>query len=215
MANTITEGRRTGEYLVSEAAGHRSREQGTALSGQTFKAGHVLGKVAHGAATPAADAGNTSGSGTIGSVTVGAGAKAGVYVATCIEPGSNAGKFMVQDPDGVEVGVATVGTPFTGGGLTFTISDATDFVSGDRFTITVALGSNKFKEWNPDNTDGSEVACAISYSNVDASTADKRFVYTARDAEVNGLVLEYFDEADDNDKALAKSQLAAAGIIVR
>jgi hypothetical protein len=215
MTNTITEGRRTGEYLVSEAAGDRSREQGTALSGQTFKAGHVLGKVTKGAATPAAVAGNTASSGTIASAAVGAGAKAGVYKATCIEPGSNAGKFMVQDPDGIEVGVATVAVEFTGGGLTFTITDATDFVSGDSFTITVAAGSGKFKEWNPDNTDGSEVACAISYSNVDASAADKRFVYTARDSEVNGLVLEYFTGVDDNDKALAKSQLAAAGIIVR
>lgn len=215
MPNVITEGRRTAEFLVSEGPGDRSREQGTALSGQTFKAGHVLGKVALGAATPAADAGNTVGSGTIGSVTVGAGAKVGKYAVTCIEPAANAGKFMVQDPDGSDVGVATVGVAFTGGGLTFTISDATDFVSGDRFTITVAAGSGKFKEWNPSNTDGSEVAVAISYGNVDASAADKRFVYIARSAEVNSKVLEYFTGADANNKATAKTQLAAVGIIVR
>lgn len=92
-----------------------------------------------GTATPAAVAGNT-GTGTIGTVTVGA-AKSGVYRATCIEPATDLGKFVVEDPDGVNVGVATVGTQFVGGGLTFTISDATDFVSGDAFTITVAAGN--------------------------------------------------------------------------
>jgi len=94
-----------------------------------------------GAATPAAAAGNTGGSGTIGAVTVGA-AKKGVYKVVCIEPASNAGKFTVEDPDGITVGVATVAVEFVGGGLTFTIADATDFVAGDSFTITVAGGNN-------------------------------------------------------------------------
>lgn len=104
----------------------------------------VAGKVTSdkdlGAATPAAVAGNTGSSGTIASVAVGA-AKAGVYHVICIEPGSNAGKFTVEDPDGVTVGVATVAVEFVGGGLTFTITDATDFVAGDAFTITVAAGN--------------------------------------------------------------------------
>lgn len=106
----------------------------------------VAGKVTSdkdlGAATPAAVAGNTGSSGTIGTVTVGA-AKSGVYHVNCIEPATNAGKFTVEDPDGIEVGIATVGVEFVGGGLTFTIADATDFVSGDAFTITVAAGNNK------------------------------------------------------------------------
>lgn len=101
----------------------------------------VAGKVTTdkdpGAATPAAVAGNT-GTGTIGTVTVGATAKAGVYRAVCFEVATDAGKFLVEDPAGIEVGVATVGSAFTGGGLTFTIADATDFVAGDSFTITVA-----------------------------------------------------------------------------
>lgn len=93
-----------------------------------------------GAATPAAAAGNTGSSGTIAAAVVGA-AKAGVYHIVCVEPGSNAGKFTVEDPDGITVGVATVAVEFVGGGLTFTITDATDFVSGDAFTITVAAGN--------------------------------------------------------------------------
>ena len=94
-----------------------------------------------GAATPAAAEGNTGSSGTIAAAVVGA-AKAGVYHVTCIEPATNAGTFLVEDPDGIEVGVATVAVEFVGGGLTFTITDATDFVAGDAFTITVAAGSS-------------------------------------------------------------------------
>lgn len=105
----------------------------------------VAGKVTSdrdlGAATPAAVAGNTGSSGTISAAVVGA-AKAGVYHIVCIEPASNAGKFTVEDPDGITVGVATVAVEFVGGGLTFTITDATDFVSGDAFTITVAAGNS-------------------------------------------------------------------------
>ena len=99
----------------------------------------AVGAPTAGAATGEAVAGNT-GAGTItASPTVGAGAKVGVYRATCIEPGAGAGTFTVEDPDGIEVGVATVAVEFTGGGLTFTIADGDpDFAAGDAFTITVA-----------------------------------------------------------------------------
>src|SRR5262249_4847334 len=163
--------------------------------------GHVLGQVAHGTASAAADAGNTSGSGTIGSVTLGAGAKVGKYVATRIEPGTNAGKFEVVDPDGINIGVATVAGAFSAAGIGFTISDATDFVSGDRFVITVAAGTGKYKEWNPANTDGSEVVAGISYANVDASAADKALTVHKRACSVNGNVLEYYSGADSTAKA--------------
>lgn len=215
MPNVITEGRRTAEFLASEANGNRSREQVTLLSGQNLKAGAVLGKVTLGAATPAAVAGNT-GDGTIGAVTVGAAAKAGVYQLVCIEPAANAGKFEVEDPDGVIIGVATVAVAFNLGGLGFTIADgAADFVSGDRFTITVAAGSGKYKEYNPANTDGSQLAVAVLYGNVDASAADERAVAIVRDAEVNGEVLEWFSGANAGQKTTGATQLAAAGIIVR
>ncbi len=56
---------------------------------------------------------------------------------------ANSGVFSVTDPDGVVIGNATVGTPFTTH-LTFTIADGTvaDFVIGDGFDIVVgALAS--------------------------------------------------------------------------
>ncbi len=99
-------------------------------------------------AVSAARAGNT-GNGTITPTpTIGVGAKAGVYTVVNFAVAANAGKFRVEDPDGIEVGVATVGVAFSRGGLTFTIADgATDFVDGDAFDITVTgvLGSNEFE----------------------------------------------------------------------
>ena len=41
----LTEGRHAGEFLLSEAAGKRSRENVTIVSGQDLGAGAVLGKI--------------------------------------------------------------------------------------------------------------------------------------------------------------------------
>lgn len=212
---TLTETQHAGEFLVSEANKTRSRETVVVLSGQNLKAGHVVGKVAVGAATPAAVAGNT-GDGTIGTVTLGAGAKSGVYRVVCIEPATNAGEFSVEDPEGVTVGVATVAVEFTGGGLTFTIADgATDFAAGDSFTITVAVGTLKVKEWNPANTDGSDVAAGVLFDAVNATAADMPGVIIRRDAEVNDMELQWFSGASGGNKTTGKAQLAELGIIAR
>lgn len=96
-------------------------------------------QAAAGTAVAAAVAGNT-GNGTMGAVTVSAGAKAGVYTLTIIEPAANAGAFIVTDPDGIVIGNGDVAVAFSAGGLAFTLADgATDFASGDQFTITVTL----------------------------------------------------------------------------
>lgn len=152
----------------------RITRNGTVLSGQNVARGTVMGRVTLGAATPAADAGNAANTGTIGAVTVGAGAKVGTYRVVCIEPASNAGKFIVEDPDGIIVGVATVAVAFSGGGLGFTISDGSqDFVSGEGFTIAVAAGSGKLKKAVAAATDGSHAPVGILVADTDASAADK------------------------------------------
>lgn len=40
-----TESKHAGEFLISEANGHRSREELTIVSGQNLKAGDVVGKI--------------------------------------------------------------------------------------------------------------------------------------------------------------------------
>jgi len=210
----LTEEQHAGEFIVTEANGSLSRESATVLSGQNLKAGHVLGKVAVGTATGAAVSGNT-GNGAISAVSAGATAKAGVYTANLIEPAANGGTFSVEDPDGVNVGTAVVGTPFAGP-VNFTIADgATDFVAGDRFAITVAAGSGKYKEYNPANTDGSQIAVAILYASVDATGGDTEGVIIARHAEVNAEELIWFSGADANQKAAGLAQLKTHDIIAR
>lgn len=88
------------------------------------------------ASAAVANAGNT-GTGTMGTPTITAGAKEGTYRVTIIAAATNAGTFEVEDPDGVPVGVGTVAVAFSHGGVAFTLSDATDFVVGDGFSFTV------------------------------------------------------------------------------
>jgi len=211
----LTEGMHAGEFIASEANGSRSRKVVTIDTGDLV-AGQVLGQITKGAAAGAAVAGNT-GDGTITEApTVAAGAKPGVYNLSCIEPAADAGEFIVEDPDGINIGVAVVGTEFAAGGLTFTIADgATDFAAGDAFTITVAAGSGKYVAYNQDGTDGSEVAAAILYDNTDASTADQEAVAIVRDAEVNGNDLTWPSDIEDAEKNAAIAQLAELGVIVR
>ncbi|NCC03441.1 MAG: head decoration protein [Proteobacteria bacterium] len=210
----VTEGQHKAEFIVSETEGTISRENVTVLAGQNLQAGHVLGKVSVGTASSAAASGNT-GNGTISAVTVGQGAKAGVYNVTCVEPAANAGTFLVEDPDGVTVGTAHVGAAFTGP-INFTLTDgATDFVSGDRFLVTVTAGSGKFKEYNPANTDGSEKAVALLLDNVNATAGDEGAVIVARHAEVNAAELVWFTGATDEQKAVGIAQLKEQVILVR
>jgi hypothetical protein len=211
----LTEGQHAGEFIVSEANGSRSREKVTVLSGQNLKAGHVVGKVTKGSATAQADAANT-GNGAMGAITVGQDSKPGAYKLTIVEPAANAGAFIVEDPDGVNIGRGTVGVAFNAGGLAFTLADGgTDFVAGDQFTITVAAGSGKVVEHDPAGTDGREVAAGILFDNVDASAADKSGVAIVRDAEVNDSELVYKTGMSAGDKTKARDDLKALGIITR
>lgn len=75
--------------------------------------------------------------------------------------------------------------------------------------------SGKYKEWNSSNSDGSQTVAGVLFDAVNATGADKPGVITARDAEVDGALLEYFSGADVTAKAAAKTGLAALGIIVR
>lgn len=119
----------TGNYLVSEANGTRSREVVTIAEGVTGLPGTVLGKVA----------------------------------AT--------GKYVPVDP-----------ANGTGEGET---------------------------------PDGSQIAVAVLFAEVDATLADKAGVITARDAEVEGAALIWPAAITPTQKTAALGQLAAVGIVAR
>lgn len=205
-------------FILSLAEGSRSFDAGTLLSGQNLKAGAVLGKIAVGTATSAAKTagGANTGNGTMGSVTVSAGAKAGVYRLRIVEPGTNVGSFQVEDPDGIIIGVGVVAAAFSAGGLAFTLADgSTDFVVGDGFDITVAAGSGKFREIDFASAVGADAAVGILYDNVDASGGDQAATIMTRAAEVKSAELVWPSGATTNQKNAAIAQLALLGIVVR
>jgi hypothetical protein len=218
--SVLTERKYLGDWLKWEPDSQYSREVLTVLAGsgadRVLTTGMVLGRITKGAATGAAVAGNT-GNGTITAApTVGAAAKPGVYRLVCIEPATDAGKFIVEDPDGVLIGVATVGVQFTTH-LTFTIADgSTDFASGDSFTITVAAGSGKVKQIDFAATDGSDAACGILLLDTTAPDGvDKSGVAIIRNAIVSDNSITWPAGATTNQKNAATAQLKSAGILVR
>jgi len=210
-----------GDVLKYEADALYCREEITVLAGsgaeRVLTAGMVLGKITKGAATGAAVAGNT-GDGTItANPTVGAAAKPGVYQVVCIEPAVNGGKFTVEDPDGILIGVATVGVQFSTH-LTFTITDgATDFAAGDAFTITVAAGSGKVTQIDFSAADGTDKAAGLLYADVTAPDGvDAKGTAVVRGPAVvseNGVI--WPAGATAQQKATALAELKALGIVAR
>lgn len=156
------------------------------------------------------------GGGALGAITVGADAKAGDYVLTVIKAASSAGDFQVVDPDGIVVGVGTVGVAFSGGGLSFTLADGTpDFSLGDSITITVAAGNGQYVLHNPDAADGSQHAAAILYDAVDASTGAKGGVAIERMAVVGASALTWAEGISAGAKAAAVARLAEQHLLIR
>ncbi len=215
-----TEGMRLGDWLKWEVENQYSRDVVTILAGsgaeRALTTGMVLGRVTKGAAVGAAVAGN-SGDGTITAApTVGQAAKPGVYRVVCIEPATNGGKFAVEDPDGILVGIAAVGTEFATQ-LTFTIADGdADFAAGDTFTITVAAGSGKMVQIDFSGTDGSNVACGLLTEPATAPDgADRSAVAVVRNAIVSTNGITWPSGATTNQKSAAIAQLKGLGILVR
>lgn len=217
---TLTEGRHAGEFLLSEANFHRSRDNALIAVSQTILPGTVLARkavVADVVATPSADAGNTASSGTI--------AMDGTAVTSAVKDGRYIGvataatKVEWEDPTGKPIGVSTHGSLFNKGGIRLTITaGGTPNVAGDRFYVDVAAdaGDFQFVAFNQDGTDGSENAVAVAlYGVTTPADATSAIAIISRDAEVNGHCLEWPAEITAEEKANAVQALAANGIIVR
>lgn len=206
-----TEGVYTGEFLLSEANGTRSREEVVIAAGSgILKAGRLIALItAANALTPTAAGGNT-GNGTIGSVTVTSAAITGNYLLTITEAAENAGTFEVVDPMGLLLGEGTVGVPFTAGGLTFTLADgSTDFAVDDAFTLAVLANLGEYTAYDDAGTDdGRRTASGILFAAVDATVNDVRGVGVMRDAEVIESLLTGLDSN-------GRADLLDKGIIIR
>lgn len=210
---TLTQGMQTGEYVLSEGNGMISREQVTVTiaASTALPSGTVLGKIIRGAAT-SAFVGTGNGALTMDAVTpVRAQAKVGAYVATAIAAAANGGTFRVEDPDGFVLGDVAVGGTFDDD-IKFVIADgATDFIVGDKFTITVAAGSGKYVKYVDTAVDGSDVAAGVLYNPLPGVNGDVLATVHVRDCEVIGSRLNNGVALD----APGLVDLAARGIVVR
>ena len=226
----LTEGKHTGEHLVSEANKTRSREVVTLAEGQNLAAGTVLGKIAAALeASSAAKSGGNTGNGTFvldPTTPVLASGRVGVYTLRCTAAATNGGTFRLDDPDGVVLTDVTItggagGTAAVNEQIKGTLTDGgTDFVVGDGFDITVvedddAADIGHYTQFDQDGTNGSQIAVAVLFDNVDATDAAMDAVVHARDCEVNAAELTWPDDIDADEKAAAAAQLASAGIIAR
>lgn len=182
MPTITTEAYTLGDVLKLEAEGLHSRDEIVVLAGQSVIVGEVLGHITVGTVptTGTADAGNT-GDGTCTTVTGGVNTKVGIYQLRCVKAVGNLGDFEIRDPDGILLGIATVGTAFAHDHINLTLNDGgTDFVLEDIFTITVPAGGLQYREINFSGIDGSSHAAGLSYAAYDASASGERtLAYTS------------------------------------
>ncbi|MBU8540821.1 head decoration protein [Falsiroseomonas tokyonensis] len=217
MPSVISEPVRAGEFLVSEANGYRSREAiiiaNTTGAEVTFGAGLVLAQRAVGAATSAAKSGGNTGNATMSAVTVGPGAKVGVYTVRM----TAATAFTVRDPDGFMIGTGATGVAFADD-IVFTMTaGGTPMVAGDGFDVTMAAGDLAYVPFtNATNLP----AAAVLYGPVTVpATSTGRGTGIVRDAEVNAHALQYDSSLSGGGLTAAKTaaalSLKAAGLIIR
>jgi hypothetical protein len=140
---------------------------------------------------------------------------AGVYRLRVVASAAGAGTFIVENPDGVDIGRGTVGVAFSAGGLAFTLAaGATDFVVEDEFTITVAAGSGKFTAMTATAIDGSQIPAAILFGHTDATNGDTYCTIITRLAEVNASELLWDASVNAGAQTAALAALATTSYII-
>lgn len=211
MSKILQESARRGDFLLSEASGERSRARVivNARAGRVL-AGTLIAVLTATNAAVATAAGDNTGNGTMGTITVTNDAITGTYILSVTKVTANSGDFELIDPNGNKVGGGKVGEAFTGGGLSFTLADgSTDFAKDDAFTIAVNAGLGEWVPYDDDGANDGRRACSgILYGTVDASEQDALGAAIVRDAEVDEALLIGLDDA-------GRADLQALGIIIR
>lgn len=190
-AKVATEGTYSPDKLLAGNAHLLVARPVTLLAGTSYVRGHVLGKISLAVVATTVFAGTGNGAITMdGTTPVLAGAKQGAYTATCIAAASNSGTFRVEDPDGNVLGDVAVGATFSDD-IKFVIADgSTDFIVGDKFTITIAAGSGKYVVSTAAAVNGSAVPDCVLAETIDATAADKTaLAYFRGDFSTGGLTL--------------------------
>lgn len=175
------------------------------------------------AITAAADGGNT-GDGTTTTASVIAGVTiplVGAYNLECVAAVVNGGVFKLEDPNGnivannlqmtVGAGAATI---FTVAGMTFTITDgATDFIVGDKFSLTVAADGD-FVIYDPAGAGGAQEARYVlrkAYTSTGAADVGGRVIISGK-VRTDRLIIDPND-AGVGITDIVKDKLLHYGII--
>lgn len=206
----LNETPRTGDFLLSEANGTFSRENGILAAGNNLLAGAIVACLFSAAGTKASGTGD----GTIGAITLGSAAEAGTYVLTCTATGSNAGTFSVQTPSGEYLPNLTVGAAYTSSHINLTVADGgTDWGAGAVIRVTVS--PDGYTELDPTEDDGSQIAAGVLWGSTNAATADAACVVIRRNAEVKADALTWPAGITEGQKSTAIAQLNELGIVLR
>lgn len=166
-----------------------------------------------------------TGTGVLSALTLGPDAQTGNYKVNNDVVVSGGGDMSVIGPDGRSVGgrfvwAASGSTAtFTSRQISFTISDATDYIANNHFNIAVfnQLAGGKVVEWDPRPTayDGRHKVAGIAWDNYDATAADVKGVIVARRAIVNADELTWKSGLSAADKVAGKAALMALGVVPR
>lgn len=208
----LTQNKRPGDFILSEAPGSLSRENGILNSGQDLQAGTVLGQLISAVATNTSAEGQGNGTITVG--VIGANIELGTYLLTCTAEASNAGTFSVRTPSGLFLPALTVAVPYTSTHINLTVADgAEDWNTGN--TIEVVVTAGDYEALDPAEDDGAQIAAGVLYARTDASTADTACVVMKRNAELKADGLVWPEGISDANQARAIAQLEARGIFLR
>ncbi|MEW6257418.1 MAG: head decoration protein [Pseudomonadota bacterium] len=223
MSIVLTSPRRPGEAILTEADGYLSRDTLTIGPNQDFPANTLLGRVVGAGDVTVAKTdvlGAGKGALTLAHPAFGSTVKPGTYHVVFVEPATDAGAFVVEDPDGTVIGRGTAGVAFDGP-VKFTIADGgTDFVPGDTASVTVTLARPHrawaHKAWDPDATDGSQVPVAMSiYAVKTAEDETKDVAAITGSAELMSPNIAWPDGVTGPEKLTAEAALHRAGIKLR
>lgn len=207
------------DVVKTELQNRASRDEVIIASGYgKLEPGQLLGKIGIGSAASAAKAGGNTGNGTLtldATHAVRDGAKVGVYRVRLKTAAANAGTWQITDPEGFDLGEIGVGATFDND-IKFASADgATDFVVGDGFDITVALGSGKFAPLDFAAENGAQRPTKVLLERVDTTAADQRAVALGRTAEVVSQALIWPVGATTTQKNAALAALEQRGIVAR
>lgn len=118
-----------------------------------------------GGATASGGTANT-GAETIGTISAGPRLRNGNYLVVL----TSTTQANVFDPNGVDIGPATVGTQFVSPHLSFLITTGAGIAAGDQFSLTAAPGSGQYVLASAAAVDGSEVPVAVLADDADPTS---------------------------------------------